>query len=145
MTLRKLITRIKQAWRLFWLLRETEHITRPALPTLPDNTDWFVWESEQIQRGGYVFWFDHWRYEGQPGAYPDPTPEQRTKVFEMSMARAMAKHGARGRLEKMVADAVATLMAQGFTEQEVFERVERMGQDPVQWAVDVANGKISLH
>lgn len=106
----------------------------PAVKPIEDDTDWFVWESEQIQRNGYVFWFDHWRYEGQPGAYPDPTPEQRRKVFNKSAAKAIAEMG-QERVEHIVGQAVHKLVASGLTEQAAYERVRLMGQDPVDWAI----------
>lgn len=72
--LRLLFIRLWFAW-LRWL---RERYAQPAMIPFVDNTDWFVWESEQIQRNGYVFWFDHWRY---PNAI-DPTPEQRRTVLD---------------------------------------------------------------
>lgn len=133
------LTALAIAWwhttSLVEIIGETKPIAIPEAK--PPEFDWFVWESEQIQRCGYVFWFDHWRYEGQPGAYPDPTPEQRRKVFEMSKAKAL-EHMSEERLDHCVSKAIDRLTQSGFSERAAFERVMQMGQDPVRWAIDQA-------
>lgn len=65
-------------------------MTLPQVPT--ETVDWFVWECEQYAASP-VFWFNHWRYEGTEWAYPDPTNEQRIKVWNASLRRAIAEFG----------------------------------------------------
>jgi hypothetical protein len=123
--------------RWLWPAAQLE---RPQSAMPEPEFDWFAWESDQIQRGGYAFWFDHWRYEGQPGAYLDPTPEQRAKVFRASLAKAREQYG-QERLNDLIAVAVQRLQATGLSELAAYERVKHLGQDPVRLAIDIAEGR----
>lgn len=137
-----------------WVMRLWRFLAQgPLAPTyvfspLPKEqqpeVDWFVWESEQIQDGGYCFWFDHWRYDEQPWAFEEPTEAQRGKVFKRSHKKALERGYTQAQIQR-ASDAVADhLEAKGFTTLPRYGRVREMGQDPVRWGLDYArdNGLI---
>jgi hypothetical protein len=88
---------IVRAWRRFkaWLSppEPQDFGVRLMVTPLDQNIDWFVWESEQIQRGGYAPWFDHQRYAGTRFAFPEPTPEQAARVIRTGVDLASAIYG----------------------------------------------------
>jgi hypothetical protein len=99
--LSRLVARIRQDWRdLKTLLRGEQEpemtlaeMLRATLPHVPESKiDWFVWECEQYAKSP-VFWFDPWRYAGTDLAFDEPTEQQRRKVWEASLQRAIARHG----------------------------------------------------
>ncbi len=141
-----MIAWLKNLWArlLRWLMPQDQPVTLTVPPIPIPDVDWFVWESEQIQKGGYAPWFDHWRYEGEPFAYPDPTAEQRAKVFRMSEAKALRTMRVEvlRDIEELV---TADLAKQGIDTQHLYKRVMLMGQDPVQWSINYAREKNLLN
>jgi hypothetical protein len=83
----------------YWLRGKEEpeptlgEMLRVTVPHVPEPViDWFVWECEQYAKSP-VFWHDHWRYAGTDLAYPEPTEEQRRKVWNASLRRAIEQYG----------------------------------------------------
>lgn len=58
----------------------------------PPAQGWFVWECEQYAKYP-AFWFDHWRYDDSPFAYPDPAEHERRTVYVASANRAIETYG----------------------------------------------------
>lgn len=74
-----------------WLGIEPEPFDIPALPPL-QPFDWFTWECELHSATG-AWWFDPWRYEGTPYAYPDPSQESIRANFKRCEMKARQKYG----------------------------------------------------
>lgn len=130
------ISRIKQDWKdlLRFLLGDEPEPVIPIRITfdhIDQDVDWFVWESEQIQRGGYVFWFDHWRYDGQQQPYPEPTDEQWRKVVESSRQDVLRNLG-KERLDRAL-EALQRNEVNYPTS--VAERRRMVGQHPSLWVI----------
>lgn len=53
--------------------------------------DWFAWECEQYSETGAP-WFDHYRYDGTPFAYKDPSEADRRKNWERCLRRARERY-----------------------------------------------------
>lgn len=98
-----------------------------------EKIDWFLWECEQIQLGGYAIWFDHWRYEGERWAYAEPTESQRRANWNASLARAVQRHGAavvRDKGQRAAAHIVGTKLEDDYWRQ----------PDPVSWVMKINIG-----
>lgn len=87
---------------LLKMLREA--YDEPSIPPIQESIeavqeivapqiDWYEWECSQMVLNGYVFWLDHYRYEGTDYPFNAPSEESRRKVFKASLNRAIAKYG----------------------------------------------------
>ena len=67
---------------------------KPSVPVETVNlNDLYVWECRQYRACPSAFWFDHNRYHGQSGQWPDPSEDALRRAWDEATDEARALYG----------------------------------------------------